>query len=61
MEAIIKTDDKKNFRKIMDYLKSLGGVSVMEKQSENIHQVNYSQLLKKLSSGYKLGAFNSES
>ena len=57
MEAIIRTNDKKLFRKIIDYLKSLG-VSVQEKQETANNEINFNELLNKLSSGYKLSGFN---
>ena len=59
MEAVIKTSDKKIFQQIMDYLKSLG-VSVQEKREEKSIAINHGQLLRKLSSGYKLSGFNRE-
>ena len=59
MEAVIRTSDKKIFRQIIDYLKSLG-VSVQEKQEEKGGNINYRQLLSKLASGYKLGGFSRE-
>lgn len=57
MEAVIKTSDKKKFRKIMDYLKSLE-VSVQEKHEEKSSEINYRQLLNKLAVGYNLKGFN---
>ena len=59
MEAIIKTSDKKVFRQIIDYIRSMG-VSVQEKHEERAAVVDYGQLLNKLSSGYKLGGFSRE-